>query len=576
MSAVSAGLETKDNVEEIVLLMNTFIRLVFTVDVCCRLIAEPYCWKYFIDDWNKFDVLIVLVSWIPVAAVGGKYLVALKMLRLLRLLKIVKRFKTLKIILSALSSSTRSIIMICGLMFLIMTLIAAIGHSLFRENDPAHFGNIRVGFLTMFQVLTLDSWSLLMYINMYGCDIIGYDDWPEKCVSPKARFIVSALFFTASVATLTWVMVTMFIGLLTTGMEESLLKRKKLEEVEMKVRRVLYRWKRLHSRDHLSGGPRNLKRLDIVLLRRAFNFLDFSKRGAIGRVEVFFAFEISGLAITSDEFNIFWKETRKQNPNVLDFSEFLTIIFHVRDLAMKSKTDMHHEALSTISNSFDLNSNCESFGRIDENEPDIVSVWTFEGKKYLRSKTSNAIYDFRSSEESDERQEIGFWDESIGRIIFHEQEVTENLPLQNFALNLLFGEVNDNSTYCLETVGIEKDAYTCSDETPREDASENTKTLMSPLTGFSCIIPNLLSSSKVYGDSFQGNGEKDVPDVVKKFEFEGKIYLRSKSTGKIYPSDCPDGTDERLEIGYWDSSTESIVFHKNMKESDIWTIFKFW
>ena len=105
-----------------------------------------------------------------------------------------------------------------------MTLIAAIGHSLFKENDPAHFGNIRIGFLTMFQVLTLDSWSLLMYINMYGCDIIGYDDWPEKCVSPKARFIVSALFFTASVATLTWVMVTMFIGLLTTGMEESLLK----------------------------------------------------------------------------------------------------------------------------------------------------------------------------------------------------------------------------------------------------------------------------------------------------------------------------------------------------------------
>ena len=568
--------------------MNTFIRLIFTFDVCCRLIAEPYFWKYFNDNWNKFDVLIVSVSWIPVAAVGGKYLVALKMLRLLRLLKIVKRFKTLKIILSALSSSTRSIIMICGLMFLIMTLIAAMGCSLFRDNDPAHFGNIRLGFLTMFQVLTLDSWSLLMYINMYGCDVIGYDDWPEKCVNSKARFIVSGLFFTASVAILTWIMVTMFIGLLTTGMEESLLKRKKLEEVEMKVRRVLHRWKKLHSSGTDSGGCRNLRRVDLHLLRRAFNFLDFSKRGAIGRVEIFFAFEISGLAITSDEFDIFWKETRKQNANTLDFSEFLTIIFHVRDLAVNSKANMgaHSGDLGDLSiNSNDYCGKNEKFNNandnnfVNEHDPDVVFEWKFDNQKYLRGKTSNIIYDFHCPRGSDERREVGIWDENTSSIIFHEKEVGWNSPLDVFTLNsFLFGQDNSNETslYPLENDFCIEDADVASKTTPRDAGSESSRTMVSPSSGFACVISDFVSPSENNANNFldQGEGE-DFPDVVKKIEFQGTVYLRSKLTGKIYPEHCPNGTDERHEIGHWDSDNESIMFYDHT-ELDIWSVFKVW
>jgi hypothetical protein len=397
-------------------------------------------------------------------------------------------------------------------------------------------------------------------------------------VSPKARFIISALFFTASVAILTWVMVTMFIGLLTTGMEESLLKRKKLEEVEMKVRRVLYRWKRLHSGDNVTEGPRNLRRVDIILLRRAFSFLDFSKRGAIGRVEVFFAFEISGLAITSDEFNIFWKETRKQNPNVLDFSEFLTIIFHVRDLAIKSKIDFKHDgSLSNLPHTFDLKSDFKNSGNLAENEPDIVFEWTFEGKKYLRSKLSNLIYDFTCLEESDERHEIGFWDEDMNCINFHEKEAIGDITPEKFALNsFLFGEVNDSSAYYLDTEEDDNVVHSPSQRSPKDDESEATKTLVSPSAGFACIIPDLSSPSKNAHNDLPQKEAEDVPDVVKTIEYKGTIYLRSSSTGKIYSAYCPDGTDERHEIGHWDNSTESIIFYECTEESHIWSALKFW
>ena len=63
----------------------------------------------------------------------------------------------------------------------------------------------------MFQCMTLDSWSLLMYINMFGCDVIGYEDYPDDCQHPQASFIISALYFPLVVASLTWIIITMFI-----------------------------------------------------------------------------------------------------------------------------------------------------------------------------------------------------------------------------------------------------------------------------------------------------------------------------------------------------------------------------
>ena len=43
----------------------------------------------------------------------------------------------------------------------------------FRENDPVHFGNLAVTMLTLFRCATLEDWSDVMYINMFGCN--GYD-----------------------------------------------------------------------------------------------------------------------------------------------------------------------------------------------------------------------------------------------------------------------------------------------------------------------------------------------------------------------------------------------------------------
>ena len=237
LSAVVAGLETTDIDPRYLVWLNDFIQGIFTADVICCCIAEPYPQFYIEDNWNKFDVAIVAVSFIPLEGGGGMILM-LRLLRLLRLLKLMKRFRTLQIILETLTSSMKSILLISGLMFCWMFILAGFGIIFFGKNDPIHFEDMSIGFVSMFQCMTLDSWSLLMYINMFGCDVIGYEDYPDDCQHPQASFIISALYFPLVVASLTWIIITMFIGLMTTGMEEALSTAKHNDHVNRSVRKI--------------------------------------------------------------------------------------------------------------------------------------------------------------------------------------------------------------------------------------------------------------------------------------------------------------------------------------------------
>lgn len=44
----------------------------------------------------------------------------------------------------------------------------ASGVILFGDNDPLHFGNLHNGMVTLFRVSTLDDWTDVAYIQIYG------------------------------------------------------------------------------------------------------------------------------------------------------------------------------------------------------------------------------------------------------------------------------------------------------------------------------------------------------------------------------------------------------------------------
>jgi len=53
--------------------------------------------------------------------------------------------------------------------------------------------------LSLFRCSTLEDWTDVMYTNMYGCDLYGYDLWDtmldDLCKQPQAQEAVAAIYF---------------------------------------------------------------------------------------------------------------------------------------------------------------------------------------------------------------------------------------------------------------------------------------------------------------------------------------------------------------------------------------------
>jgi hypothetical protein len=56
---------------------------------------------------------------------------------------------------------------------------------------------------------------------MYGCDLFGYESMAEECTNPKASGFVSAAFFVFFVIISSLGLLTLFVSVVTTSMDEA-------------------------------------------------------------------------------------------------------------------------------------------------------------------------------------------------------------------------------------------------------------------------------------------------------------------------------------------------------------------
>jgi hypothetical protein len=61
---------------------------------------------------------------------------------------------------------------------------------------------------------------------------------------------------------------------------------------------------------------------------------------------------------------------------------------------------------------------------------------------------------------------------------------------------------------------------------------------------------------------------EEEPDVVKKIEFEGKKYLKSKKSGIIYDYNEYVKNGEQVMVGKWNESKNKIDFNNSGEESE--------
>jgi len=223
LAGVLVGLETYPSIverhESTLHLLNHIILGIFTVEVVVKMGAEgSKPWRYFRDPWNVFDFLIVVTAYMPVDA---QFVTVLRLARVLRVLKLVRALPKLQILVSALLKSIPSMGYVSLLLLLLFYLFAVTGTFLFSTNDPVHFENLQISMLSLFRVVTLEDWTDVMYIQMYGCAGYGYGDMPHLCTDSQASPMVGAAFFVSFVLIGTMIVLNLFVGVIMTGMDEA-------------------------------------------------------------------------------------------------------------------------------------------------------------------------------------------------------------------------------------------------------------------------------------------------------------------------------------------------------------------
>ncbi len=205
--------------------LDNTILFIFTAEVIIKILAEGNKpWNYFKDAWNIFDFSIVAVCYVAfvVPDLNASFIAVLRLARILRVFRLVTSVPKLQLLVGALLKSIPSMGYVGILLFLLFYIYAAMGVFFFGQNDPLHFGNLQMGMLSLFRVVTLEDWTDIMYINMWGCDhpIWGYSP-EEGCVNPHGFGFMGTLYFVSFVLIGTMIVLNLFVGVIMNSMEEA-------------------------------------------------------------------------------------------------------------------------------------------------------------------------------------------------------------------------------------------------------------------------------------------------------------------------------------------------------------------
>jgi voltage-gated sodium channel len=158
LNAVTLGLETVPSVMATVgggiKLLDKAILTVFVVEIALRLYAHRLA--FFKDAWSVFDFIVVGIALLPAS---GPFSV-LRALRVLRVLRVLTFVPSMRKIVGALVKSLNGMLSIAMVLSLVYYVAAVMATKLFGEAFPDWFGSLGASLYTLFQIMTLESWSM--------------------------------------------------------------------------------------------------------------------------------------------------------------------------------------------------------------------------------------------------------------------------------------------------------------------------------------------------------------------------------------------------------------------------------
>jgi len=199
LNAVVLGLETSSRLMEgygeVLVVLDHIMLGIFVVEIAAKLYA--WGWGFFKAGWNVFDFVVVAVALIP----SSGPLALLRTLRVLRVLRLISVVPRLRFVVEALLKAIPGIGSIGVLMLILFYVFAVMATKLYGVEFPEWFGTIGASMYTLFQIMTLESWSM---------GIVR----PVMAVQPW-----SWLFFIPFILIATFTMLNLFIGIIVDTMQ---------------------------------------------------------------------------------------------------------------------------------------------------------------------------------------------------------------------------------------------------------------------------------------------------------------------------------------------------------------------
>jgi voltage-gated sodium channel len=158
INAIIIGMETSPALMEsygpILVRLDLIALGIFILEILVKLFV--YRLSFFKDGWNIFDFVIVAVALLPTSG-SLSVLRALRILRALRLVSAMPKMRKVVQGLFAAIPSMGTVILLLGLVFYIAAVMAT---KLFGGEFPQWFGSIGASLYSLFQIMTLESWSM--------------------------------------------------------------------------------------------------------------------------------------------------------------------------------------------------------------------------------------------------------------------------------------------------------------------------------------------------------------------------------------------------------------------------------
>ena len=199
LNAVTLGLETSPSIRgtygSALAVFDALVLTVFVLEIAAKLYGRGRA--FFRDPWNVFDFLVVGIALVPTS---GPFSV-LRALRILRIMRLVSVVPQMRRVTQALVLAIPGMAPIIGLIGIIFYVAAVIATSFFGATFDAWFGTVGESMYTLFQIMTLESWSM-------------------GIVRPvMAEYPYAWIFFVPFIVITSFAVINLFIGVIVDAMQ---------------------------------------------------------------------------------------------------------------------------------------------------------------------------------------------------------------------------------------------------------------------------------------------------------------------------------------------------------------------